>query len=86
MSKYCQSCGMPMSKDPGEGGTNDGSKNIEYCSFCYQNGVFMQPNMTAKEMQSFCIEKLKEKGVPSILGWLLTRNIPSLKRWKSKAR
>ena len=40
-NKFCQSCGMPMSKDPQGGGTNaDGSKNENYCSYCYQNGEF----------------------------------------------
>lgn len=83
MGKFCQSCGMPMKKDPEHGGTNaDGSKNMEYCSFCYQNGSFTSPEIkTAQEMQTFCIGKLKENGMPGFLGWLLTRNIPRLKRW-----
>ena len=84
MEKFCQSCGMPMKKDPGHGGTNaDGSKNQKYCSYCYVDGAFMQPDMTAKEMQSFCIEKMKEQGTPKFLGWLLTRGIPRLERWKN---
>ncbi len=83
MNKFCQSCGMPMSKDPEGGGSNsDGSKNLEYCSYCYNKGEFYQSEMTATEMQTFCIEKMKEQGVPRFLGWLLTRNIPKLKRWK----
>jgi len=37
-NKFCQSCGMPMKQDPQGGGTNaDGSINIMYCSYCYQN-------------------------------------------------
>jgi hypothetical protein len=83
MNKMCQSCGMPMRRDPGNGGTNnDGSKNAEYCSLCYQSGEFTQANVSASEMQTFCIDKLKEKGVPKPIGWLLTRNIPKLGRWK----
>jgi len=40
--KSCQSCGMPLNKDPQSGGTNaDGSKNEKYCSYCYQNGAFV---------------------------------------------
>jgi len=73
-----------MKKDPQNGGTNaDGSKNVEYCSYCYQKGRFFNPDFTARQMQDFSIEKLKERGVPKFLGWLLTRNIPKLKRWKS---
>ncbi len=35
--KNCQSCGIPMKKDPELGGTNaDDSKSLKYCSklFC----------------------------------------------------
>ena len=39
--KNCQSCGMPMSKDPEKGGTEkEGSKSLMYCSYCYTNGKF----------------------------------------------
>jgi hypothetical protein len=87
MSKFCQSCGMPMKKDPSGGGTNaDGSNNTSYCSYCYQNGSFTQPDFTAKQMQEFCIEKLREKSMLRILGWLLARNIPNLERWKKIIR
>lgn len=82
MNKNCQSCDMPMSKDPQGGGANqDGSKNADYCSFCYQNGAFTQPGFSARDMQKFCIEKMREMGIPKPLGWLFTRRIPKLKRW-----
>jgi len=83
MNKFCQSCGMPMNKDPLNGGTNsDGSKNTEYCSYCYQDGEFTSPEITtAQEMQKFCIEKMKEMGMSKFMAWLFTRNIPKLKRW-----
>ena len=51
--KNCQSCGMPIEKDPEKGGTNlDNSKNTMYCSYCYKDGDFIFKG-TAKEMQSF---------------------------------
>ena len=84
MSKNCQSCAMPMSKDPGQGGTeSDGSKSDDYCSYCYQAGAFTQPDFSAKDMQKFCIVKMKGMGFPKPLGWLFTRPIPNLKRWRS---
>ena len=83
-SKFCQSCGMPMSKDPEHGGTNsDGSKNSMYCSYCYQDGAFLFKG-TAKEMQQFCKNKMMEMGTSRLLAWLFTRNIPRLERWKTK--
>ena len=83
MGKFCQSCGMPMDKDPGAGGTEKGNvKSTDYCSYCYLDGKFTQSDFTAQQMQEFCIVKMKEQGWPGWLAWLFTRNIPKLKRWK----
>lgn len=83
MSKMCQSCAMPLKKDPKGGGTEkDGSKSVKYCSFCYQNGAFVQPDMTAKEMQAFATGKLKEMGYPGFLAGFFTAGIPKLERWR----
>jgi hypothetical protein len=83
--KNCQSCGMPMNKDPENGGTElDGSKNNKYCSYCYQSGQFTSLDInTPQEMQSFCIEKMKEQGMPKFIAWIFTRGIPKLERWKN---
>lgn len=83
-NKICQSCGMPMSKDPKNGGTEkDGSKNNKYCSYCYQNGNFTNPEIdTPQKMQEFCIQKMREQGMPKFIAWIFTRGIPKLERWK----
>jgi hypothetical protein len=57
--------------------------SADYCSYCYVNGAFITPDLTSKQMQDLCIQKLREKGVLKPLAWLLTRNIPRLKRWNS---
>lgn len=82
--KQCQSCGMPLKRDPEKGGTNaDGSKSQMYCSYCYQNGEFTSPEInTPEKMQVFCIEKMKEQGMPKFVAWVFTRCIPKLERWK----
>jgi len=86
MSKFCQSCGMPMKQDPKAGGTEkDGAKNLNYCSYCYEDGSFTQPNFTAKEMQNFCVEKMNEEGMPRFFAWILTRGVPRLERWRDIA-
>lgn len=82
MAKVCQSCAMPMNKDPGHGGTEaDGSKSETYCSLCYLDGAFTQDGITASEMQDFCVKVLQEKGMPKFMAWLFTRGIPKLDRW-----
>ena len=83
-NKYCQSCGMPMKKDPENGGSNaDNSKNLIYCSYCYKEGKFTQPDFTAKDMQTFCKQKMKAMGFPGFLAGFFTMGIPKLERWKT---
>jgi len=80
--KNCQSCGMPLSRDPRGGGTNaDGSKNSTFCSHCYEGGRFTMPDITVKEMQGRVKDKLKGVGFPGFMSGLFTRKIPKLERW-----
>lgn len=82
--KFCQSCGMPMEMDPGKGGTNtDGSKNVKYCSYCYQAGAFKDNFTTSGEMVKLVRGKLREMGYGPIKRWFYSSNIPRLERWKS---
>ena len=56
--KFCQSCGMPLTEDVL--GTNaDGSKNEEYCVYCYKDGRFLQ-ECTMEEMAEFCAQYVDE--------------------------
>jgi len=83
-NKPCQSCGMPMKKDPQGGGTNaDGSKNELYCSYCYENGAFTF-NGTVNEFQEFCRKMMIEGGHSKFLAWLFTRGMKRLPRWKNQ--
>jgi hypothetical protein len=84
--KNCQSCGMPLKKDPLGGGSNaDGTKSLKYCSFCFVDGVFTSPEIdTAKKMQTFVKEKLREMEYPRLIAWFFTLGIPKLERWKKK--
>ena len=75
----CQSCGMPLSKDPRGGGTNaDGSKSSEYCSRCYSEGAFTQPEMT-----TLVEGKLRSMHFPGFLAKWFAKEVPTLRRWKS---
>jgi len=82
----CQSCGMPMKKDPQGGGTNaDGSKSEKYCSYCYQGGILVGGDeVTVEEFQEFCRKKMIEGGTPRFLAWLFTRGMRRLERWQKK--
>lgn len=80
--KNCQSCGMPLAKDPQGNGTEaDGTKSAMYCSHCYQQGKFTLPDFTANQMIDLVKGKMKEMHIPGFLVYFMTKNIPKLKRW-----
>ena len=81
--KNCQSCGMPLKQDPAGGGSEaDGSKSHMYCSYCYHEGEFVQPDMTAAEMKTLVKSKLKEMKIPGFLAAFYASGVPKLKRWR----
>ncbi|MBQ9667079.1 MAG: zinc ribbon domain-containing protein [Bacteroidaceae bacterium] len=85
--QFCQSCGMPLTEDML--GTNaDGSKNEEYCIYCYKDGAFTS-DFTMEEMAEFCAQFVDEYNKNT--GQSLTREeykqmllhyFPNLKRWQ----
>ena len=89
--KFCQSCGMPLTEEIL--GTNaDGSKNEDYCQYCYKDGEFLQ-QMTMDEMIEHCAQFVD--GVNKHLPAPLTREeyigqlkvyFPSLKRWRQSLK
>lgn len=81
----CQSCGMPLEHDPKGGGTNkDGSISDIYCSYCFGDGDFLQPNITFTEMKALVKDKVKDMGVPGFLTGFFTMNLHKLDRWKNR--
>lgn len=87
--QFCQSCGMPLTND--NKGTNaDGSRNEDYCTYCYKDGKFTQ-DFNMSQMIEFCAQFTDQMNNES--GWNLTPEqaknqmrqfFPHLKRWKQK--
>jgi len=84
--KFCQSCGMPLTDDVL--GTNaDGTKNEDYCMYCYKDGQFLQ-DCTMEEMIEHCAQFVNEvnKGLPQPITkeeyiGQMKMYFPHLKRW-----
>lgn len=82
--KFCQSCAMPMETEEVLGTNVDGSKNQDYCHYCYVNGTFTKEE-TMEEMIETCVPFVS-KGNP----WpdeesaraAMKELFPQLKRWK----
>ncbi len=87
--KFCQSCGMPLTDDVL--GTNaDGTKNEDYCMYCYKNGKFLQ-ECTMEEMIDYCAQFVG--AVNKGLAQPITKEeyigqmkmyFPHLKRWRKE--
>ena len=81
--KFCQSCAMPISNETL--GTNaDGSKNEDYCMYCYKDGDFTAET-TMEEMIDFCVAPMVENN-PDMTEEQARAQMqaffPQLKRWK----
>lgn len=83
--RFCQSCGMPLGADPAQYGTNaDGSRNEEYCGYCYAGGKFLF-DCSMEEMIEFCLPHTmqadprlsEEQARQGMRQWF-----PTLERWK----
>ena len=85
---FCQSCGMPLT-DEILGTNADGSKNEEYCIYCFKDGAFTG-DFTMEEMIEFCSQFVEQYNKDS--GQNLTQEeykamlrqyYPNLKRWST---
>ena len=85
--RFCQSCGMPLTDDVL--GTNaDGSKNEDYCMYCYKDGKFLQ-DCTMDQMIEHCAQFVDEvnKMMPEPMTQeqykdMMRGYFPMLKRWR----
>lgn len=78
----CQSCSMPLDKPEMMGTEKDGSKSNEYCVYCYQNGAFINPNMTLEEMKILVKEQMGKRKINTNLINMAVSSLPNLKRWR----
>lgn len=82
--QFCQSCGMPMTREEMQGTEADGSRSEDYCAYCYKDGAFTA-QCAMEEMIGFCAPlEVKAGRFPdeaaaraALGGWF-----PQLKRWR----
>lgn len=84
--KQCQSCGMPLQTSQDCRGTEaDGSPSETWCSLCYRDGAFIDPNCTVEQMQQIVDTALRERGSHRAFREIAMKQIPSLARWRANA-
>ncbi|MBE0574057.1 zinc ribbon domain-containing protein [Candidatus Dojkabacteria bacterium] len=81
--KQCQSCGMPLENGKKSGTEADGSPSKLYCTYCYKDGKFLQPDMTLEEMKKVLDTTIGKEGLKGkFLAFFGKMQLKSLKRWK----
>ena len=82
---YCQSCGMPFDKAHKKfiAKEADGSDSI-YCTYCYKEGVFLDPDITVEDMVELGVPYLAEKIGEQAAREQLEAFVPTLARWSVK--
>mgnify|MGYP003397654797 CR=1 FL=1 len=75
---------MPLNKPELMGTEKDGSKSKEYCTYCYQKGVFINPAMSLEEMKTLVKEQMEKRKIDSTIINMAVSSLPGLKRWKIK--
>lgn len=81
---FCQSCAMPLS-DETKAVNPDGSKNEDYCSYCYADGKFSW-DCSMDQMIDFCAQHMAEAnpGMTEDAAKAQMKGFfPQLKRWKA---
>ena len=86
--QFCQSCGMPLTKNEDCGTNSDGSINFDYCKYCFADGKFLQ-QCTMEEMIEHCSQFIDQvnKNMPKPLSkeeykQMMCGFFPMLKRWR----
>lgn len=77
---HCQSCGRKFTSIVIRGTNNDSSESKSFCSSCYKNGSFVEPDLTIEEFQERCfveIGKRKSKMEKK----RLSNHFKKLERW-----
>lgn len=78
ISMFCNSCGKEISKDEIRPKEKDGSFNYRYCRDCYQNGEFIEPNITLERMK----ERITENSKSKIFIWWRLYCLDTMERWR----
>ena len=85
---FCQSCGMPLTKNEDCGKNADGSINYDYCQYCFKDGHFTQ-EMTMDQMIKHCaqfVDELNKNSEQKITREEFIQRMhgffPMLKRWR----
>ena len=76
---------MPLRKEEDLGANADGTKNKEYCHFCFKDGKFTDEGITIEQKIDKMVEFAQKMAIPAENARKMASSIlPTLKRWRAK--
>jgi hypothetical protein len=75
-NQNCESCLMPLNKDPGDSGSE------KYCSYCFSDGELVYKGDCLKEFKEMSYKGMRESGMSKIKAKFFTWTIGFAPRWK----
>ena len=83
--KYCQSCGMPFDEaHKAFIAKNANGSDSFYCTYCYKDGEFLNPDATIEDMVEMGVPYLAQKIGDRAAREELSLLVPTLKRWETR--
>ena len=76
---------MPLiTKKAGDcrGTERDGGKSNTWCSLCYRDWAFVDPDCSLEKMIEIVDDALAENGSGRLMCWMARRQVPRLARWR----
>ena len=73
---------MPIDNIADCGTEKDGLRSEIYCKYCYQDGKFVNPDMTLAEMKELLITQMGKMNLPKQIVQQSLDALPQLKRWR----
>jgi len=73
---------MPLDNPELMGTGKDGSKNHEYCVYCYKDSAFTNPDMSLDEMKTLVKEQMEKRQIDSSIINMAISGLQHLKRWR----
>ena len=79
----CQCCGMPLEDEAAVSREPDGSRNGEYCKWCYAGGEFTYPDM--ESLKKFLVSSMSsEEFPPDQAEAYFAEKLPTLRHWQER--
>ncbi|HFI0645781.1 TPA: zinc ribbon domain-containing protein [Streptococcus suis] len=89
MEKFCQSCAMPLNLHGQDvrGSEKDGSHSSLFCSYCYANGEFLEPDITFEQMLKKGKQAISNGQGNAFIKFLMKASYPMMlkktQRWRA---